>query len=151
MSSRTSPAPGEARSGVDARPWWQIGALAAVAAAIANLVVYLIAVGLLNANARVPERLGSDTYVDLEIGQVVFASIVPALLATLLAIAVLRWTAAPRRWFVISAVVVLLLSYLSFLDLDGSTGAFVTLAVMHIVAAAAIIAVVAPRLPTTTR
>ena len=145
MSSRTSDTP------VETRPWWQIGLLAAVAAAVANVIVYLIAVALFDANLRVPEGLGSDTYSDLAVGQVIFASMLPALLATLLAIALVRWTGAPRRWFVISAVVVLLLSYLTFFDLDGTTGAFVTLAIMHVVAAAAIVAVIAPRLPATAR
>lgn len=151
MTSRPAATVTTGQTASDLRPWWQIAVIAAVAAAIGNLLVYLIAVGLFDADVRVPEAPGSATYVDLSVVQVLFASIVPAILATLLAIALLRWTGAPRRWFVISAVVIFLLSFLSFVDLDASTGAYMTLALMHLVAAVAITMVVAPRLPSTTR
>ena len=151
MTSRTSDPAFERQATGDVRPWWQIAVIAAVAAAVGNLIVYLLATGVFDANVRVPESPGSATYTDLGVPQILFASIIPAILAVLLGIALMRWTGAPRRWFVISAVVILLLSFISFVDLEGSTGAFVTLAVMHIVAAAAITATVAPRLPTTTR
>lgn len=129
-----------------ARPWWQLGLAAAVIAAVANLIVFAIAVGAAGIDVRITPSPGESELVDLTAGPVILMSVVPALLATLLAAGLAKWTAAPRRWFLGVAAVILVLSLFPVAGLAISTGAKVTLALMHLIAAAVIVGLLAPPL-----
>lgn len=148
MSAPSGPSsiPATADNSTAARPWWQLGILGGVAAAVLNLIVYAIAVGPANVDLQVSASPGSSDLQDLAIAPVVFASFLPALLAAGLAALLAARTAAPRRWFTSIAGGIFLLSLVSILPLDVSTGAKLTLAILHLVAAAAIVAALLPRL-----
>ena len=76
---------------------------------------------------------------ELEVAQVAIASVVPALGATLLALALNRFTRRPAMIFTVIAAVFGLLSLGGPLNLGGaSTGMKITLDVMHVISAAAI-------------
>ena len=128
------------------RPWWQLGLAAAVIAVVANLIVFAIAVGAASIDVRITPGPGESELVDLTAGPVILMSVVPALLATLLAAGLAKWTAAPRRWFLGVAAVILVLSLFPVAGLAISTGAKVTLALMHLITAAAIVGLLAPPL-----
>lgn len=143
-TGRTVPA-SDANPLVD-RPWWQLGIVGGIAAALLNLVVYWVAVGAADVNLQVSTAPGSDELQDLAIPPLLIASFLPGLLAAGLAALLAARTAAPRRWFVAIAVVLTVLSFVSPLLIDISTGAKLTLIVTHIVAAVAIVAALTPRL-----
>jgi hypothetical protein len=128
------------------RPWWQLGIVGGIAAALLNLVVYWLAVGAADVNLQVSTAPGSDELQDLAIPPLLIASLLPGLLAAGLAALLAARTAAPRRWFVAIAVVLLVLSFFSIFPLDISSGATITLIIMHTVPAIAIMAALLPRL-----
>ncbi len=125
------------------RLWWQLGITTAV---IANLIVYALAVGFADIPLRITAGPGSSELVDLTAGPVILMSVLPALLATLLAAGLAKWTSAPGRWFTVIAAGLLVLSMVPVLALDISTGAKLSLELMHLVAAVVIVGLLAPRL-----
>jgi hypothetical protein len=138
-------APGATGSTLSTRPWWNVGLLAALVAAVANLLVYLVATTLFGQELLVPGPEGVMT----AIGHipVVLFSVAPAILAALLAAFLARRTAAPRRLFLGIALAVLLLSFLSPFTVDASASTRLTLELMHLVAGVAIVAPLLARLP----
>jgi len=143
MSSNAASPSFAASPGLAGRPWWQLALLAAVSAAVANLVVFFVAeaAGL---RLRAPNQQ-TGGLMDLPPAFVAFLSALPAVVAALLAAGLARW-AAPRRWFVAAAGVVLLLSFLPVLTAPVPTGTKLVLGLMHVVAAAAIVPPLAARL-----
>lgn len=128
------------------RPWWPLGAFAAGLAVVANLIVYAVAEGVAGLNLQVPNQQ-TGGLMDLGPAPVALLSAVPAVVATLLAAALHRWTAAPRRWFLILATVVLIASFAPTLLIGVPASTTLTLALMHVVAAAAIVRSLLPGLP----
>lgn len=133
-----------------ARPWWQVGLIAAALAALGNLVVYVLAEGVFGQDLRVPNQQTGEL-IDLGPGPVVLFTVVPALLATLLAAWLARRAAAPRRIFLVISLIVLLLSFLTPILADLIGGTKITLALMHVVAAVGIVWPLSARLPVDAR
>lgn len=77
------------------RPWWQLGIVGGIAAALLNLVVYWLAVGAADVNLQVSTAPGSDELQDLAIPPRLIASFLPGLLAAGLAALLAARTAAP--------------------------------------------------------
>ena len=145
MSTNTA-RPALATTSVVDRPWWQLAIVAAVVAAVANLIVYAIAEGPAGLNLRVPNQQAGGDLVDLGPGPVVLFSVLPAAVAALLAAGLARWSSTPRRWFLAIALVVLAVSFLPLVGADLPTSTRLTLGIMHVVTAGAIIAPFARRL-----
>ena len=121
------------------RPLGLAGALAAVAAAIATVVVALGAKAI-----DIPLEVDGD-----EIPVLGFA--VPTLLMSAvgvgLAYAFARWARRPARTFVVTTVVLTVLSFGPVVAADADTATQVTLALSHVVAAAIVIPALAFQLP----
>ena len=146
MTSRTIPQQPITTS-YTSRPWWQLGLGAGVIAAVINSIIYYV----YNAVATTPIQvtmLGRSEVQDLPVLGVVFFSLVPALLAALLAAGLKRWTSSASTWFVAIAVILGVVSLASPLMLPDTIAmsAKLTLASMHIVAAATIIGTLLPKL-----
>lgn len=146
MSAQPSRLASPSASPLTARPWWQLAILGAALAAAVNVVLYALAEGAAGVELLAPAGFGSTELQAMGIGPVVLFSVLPAFLAAGLAAVLARRTAAPRRWFAGIALVVLLLSFVPSLQLDVSAGAKATLVLMHVAAAAAIVAALFPRL-----
>jgi hypothetical protein len=123
------------------QPWPRLALLAAAAAVAANLAIFAVAARLIGVDVR---SLGPIPATSLAI---VIFSAVPAGGAALLAAGLRRWVAAPRRWFVGVALVVLALSFPPMGVLDVPLAPKAMLGAMHLTAAAVIVAVLAPALP----
>ena len=131
------------------RPWWQIGMIAAAVTVAATLAVYLVATILLGQELLVENPSGGA---QMAIGpaQIIPFTVIPALLATLLAASLARRIRSPRRLFVGIALVLLVVSFLSPFALEASTGTRLTLELLHVVAAFGIVGTIAGRLPSDT-
>lgn len=128
-----------------ARPWWQVGLLAGVAAALLNLALYLLAVGPAGLDLLI-ENPRNGLVEDLLLVFGLLWRAVPGLLAAAAAALLARRMAAPRRWFVALAAVVFLLCLLPLASqpVPGSTKS--ALGLLHLVAAVAITLPVVARL-----
>lgn len=146
MSAQSGRLSAPAASPVAARPWWQLAILGAAVATVLNVVLYAIAVWIADIELLIPASPGGSDLREMGIGPVVAFSVLPALLAAGLAALLARRTSAPRRWFGGIALVVLLGSLLPVFSLDVTTGAKLTLVLMHAAAAAVIVAALFPRL-----
>jgi hypothetical protein len=118
-------------------------ATAAIVAAAANLVVYAVA-RLLDAELLVPEGPGSDTTIRLGPGPVVVATVLPLVVAGVLAVVLARRARRPARAFTAVVVAGLVLSFVPLLTADLSAGTTVALALMHPIVAGAALAFVRP-------
>jgi hypothetical protein len=118
------------------------GLLAAVAAAIANLLVFFVARELLDISFVIPYEGSDSTPEPLPAAMVIIASAIPALIAAMLLGLLARWARRSLRIFQAVAVVALLLSLGGPLTLDDvATSTRVALIVMHLVAAALIVGI----------
>ena len=114
--------------------------VAAVVAAVANVAVFWFAtagIGLPLYMAPIPDLNPAP----LSVIAVIIASVVPAALATLLVALLAHWTRRPWPWFWSIAFVALLLSWGGPLAATADPITKVMLGVMHLVAAAAIVAI----------
>lgn len=124
---------------VTSRLWWA-ALLAAVLTAVAVLVIRAVGVAI----GTVPAD-----YVVLQPARIVVVSVLAAVVAAALLAALARWTRHPVRTFRIVAVVFLLISLLGPLGAGADTSSggpasgatIVTMLLMHLVAAAIIVAV----------
>lgn len=117
------------------------GLIAAVAAAIANTVVYAIAVAL----GSFPDSVLIQPAVQpMSLGPVISASAIGAVCATIVFALMSRFFRRPVRSFVILSVVVLVISLITPFTVAGATAAFIAaLLIMHVVALAVIVFVLA--------
>lgn len=115
------------------------GAVAGVAAAMLNAVVYLVA----SAVRAIPQGVEiPNTGGPLPLGAVVVFSFVPALLAAGLLALLGRFARRPLRVFTVVAVVVFVLSLYTPFSIPGAPVAMIlTLELMHAVAALVIVGV----------
>jgi hypothetical protein len=126
------------------RPPWQVAPIAAFAAALANLAVFMFARMALHLPLRLARRPGALELVPLSVGAIVGASVVPALAATLLFAGLRRASRRPLAWFVAIAGAVLAISLVpvAAIAVDAASTR-VVLGLMHVIAAATIIGVIA--------
>lgn len=114
------------------------GLLAALAAAVVNVVVYYGARA-----AGVPMELTEtfeDHFARMKVSSFVFASLLDGgLTATLTAMACRRWAPRPRSWFVTLAVLGLIGSLALPITSDGTTATIVVLSITHVLTAAIIV------------
>ncbi len=145
MTSRTS-VPPSAAPAMD-RPWWQLGLAAGVIAAVINAVVYFLYQAVAGAPLQVTQP-GGGALQDLPVVLVTLMSIIPPVVASVLAYALSRWTRSARTWLIAISVILAVLSLLSPLGLPAevSTGNKLTLAAMHLIVAGAALAALVPRL-----
>ncbi len=119
---------------------WRVGLLAAVLAAVANALVFALAVqvGIFPAFRLNPDA-GPQMAIELVVGVSVLAG-----LAGVGSFALLRrWVERPLRTFLGLAGAALLLSFAAPLALPGTTAQVLVLNLMHLVAAAVVVGLVA--------
>jgi hypothetical protein len=122
---------------------WYRGLIAAGAAVALNVVLFF-AYEALGVTLRVPAEMGSTELTDMTLAPVLVFTAVPSVLAVVFAVILNRSTAKARTVF--SSVVVLLafLSLLAVLTLDSPPIDRVYQGLMHLVPAAALVALVSP-------
>lgn len=114
------------------------GLIGGAIAAVGNLIVYAIALGM-GIPLRIPATPGAADLTALSPVPVVISSLIPAIGAALLLALLARFVARPRFIFLIVAGIFLALSFVPVLSLPVAASAQVTLGLMHIVAGAAIV------------
>jgi hypothetical protein len=129
------------------RPLWQVGSAAALVAALAAVLVYVV-----GRAAGVPMELTEvfeDQFGRMPVMNMVWAALLEGGVAgTLLAAACRRWTRRPRPTFVILAVIGVVASFAMPVVSDASTATKVVLSISHLVVAAIIVPALALALPT---
>jgi hypothetical protein len=111
------------------------GAIATVAAALGNLVVFYVAAAINGGPLTVPDPSGAGMMPAMVAVPVIFTAVM-IIGATLVFALIKRRSAQPVRLFLIVSLVVLILSYLPFLLPIGlPTATVIAFALMHIVAA----------------
>lgn len=128
------------------RPSIWLRGLISVATAVAVNVVLFYAFDAMGFALRVPARMGATEMTDMSLPPVLIFTAVPTLIAVVAALILNRSTRRARKIF--SSVVVLLafLSLLALLSLDSSTIDRLLQGLMHLVPAAALVALVSPTL-----
>jgi Family of unknown function (DUF6069) len=120
------------------RPLWQVGLAAALVAAAANSVLYVVA-RLVGVPLELTEVF-SDHFGRIPVSSFVLGTLLDGgVVATLLAAACRRWAPRPRTWFVALAVSGTVASLGLPLTSDGTTATKVALSIGHLVAALAIV------------
>lgn len=147
MSSATATVPTRAvvSSERTTRPVWQTGALATLAGA-AVTEAFTLAARAIDIPMKAADP-GVEHAKDIPVGGVAMAVLMWALVGTLWAAALLRWTRHPARIFVLSTVTFTALSLLGpAFAAHTETATKVVLAVAHVVAAAVVVPPLARRL-----
>lgn len=128
------------------RPSIFVRGLIAVGVAVALNIGLFLGFDALGIGLRVPTQMGGTELTDMTLPPVLLATAVPSSIAVVGAFILNRITGKARTAF--SSVVVLLafLSLLALLSLDSSTIDRVFQGVMHLVPAAALVALVSPTL-----
>jgi len=109
-----------------------------VLSVVGNLVVFFVA-GWLGISLQVTAAPGSSTLVPLQIGQVIVASLLPALPAGLLLAALARFMSNPWPVFIGISGVFLVLSFAGPINLPTDPANELVLNLMHVVSAVAIV------------
>jgi hypothetical protein len=109
-----------------------------VLSVVGNLVVFFVA-GWLGISLQVTAAPGSSTLVPLQIGQVIVASLLPALPAGLLLAALARFMRNPWPVFIGISGVFLVLSFAGPINLPTDPANELVLNLMHVVSAVAIV------------
>jgi hypothetical protein len=128
------------------RPATAVRGLIAIGVAVALNIGLFLGFDALGIDLRVPAEMGSTEMTQMTLAPVLLATFVPSALAVVLALVLNRATGKARTAF--SSIVVLLafLGLLGLLALDSSTVDRVFQGVMHLVPAAALVALVSPTL-----
>lgn len=124
-------------------PLWRIGALAGVLAAMATSAVAAVALAV-----DVPLEVDGEQIPVLGFAEL---TLVGTVIGVLLAKALVRWSATPRRTFTAATVALTALSLVPDLAVTATTATKLVLIATHVVAAAIVIPAVARRLPDRTR
>jgi len=128
--------PGYVLVGADRPPHlWRTGALAAIVAALADIVIRIGA----GAVGAVPAD-----YALLQPARIVAVCILAALAATLLLAALARRSRRPTPIFRVIATVFLVVSFAGPLGVDAGAAIVATMLLMHVVTAAIVVAVLTP-------
>jgi hypothetical protein len=132
---------------VPAGPVCRAGLFAALAAVLANALVWVLFQPVLDLGLQVPVTPGSSEFQELPLALVIgFTALTGLLGAVVLWLLTRRGPSGVRLWSVL-VVAVGVLSGVSPLSLDVSLGRRLGLFVFHLVAAAVVIAVVRRQLP----
>jgi hypothetical protein len=137
---------GDSLPGMTDRPGTAVRGLIAIGVAVALNLGLFLGFDALGIGLRVPADMGSTEMADMTLPTVLLITFVPTALAVALAMILNRVTGKARTVF--SSVVVLLafLSLLMLMTLDSSTVDRVFQGVLHLVPAAALVALVSPTL-----
>ena len=122
---------------------WFRGLIAAGAAVALNVVLFY-AYEALGVTLRVPAEMGSTELTDMTLVPVLVFTAVPSVLLVVLAVILNRSTAKARTVFSSVVVLVAFLSLLAVLTLDSPRIDRVWQGLMHLVPAAALVAMVSP-------
>jgi hypothetical protein len=115
---------------------WRNGLIAIVVAVVGNAVLYFIGAAL----GWIPNTVLTEMGQPITIVLVVASTIVALVVATIVYSILNRFTSNPNRWFMIIAVIVLVVSAMRPLSLPGApVMMIVVLEVMHLVAGIAAI------------
>ena len=131
---------------MEERPSTVVRGLIAVGVAVALNIGLFLGFDALGIALRVPAQMGSTEMTEMTLPPVLLFTAVPSAIAVGIALILDRMTGKARTVF--SSVVVLLsfLSLLTLLSLDSSTVDRIFQGVMHLVPAAALVALVSPTL-----
>jgi Family of unknown function (DUF6069) len=145
--TEASAGPGSpSRTALPSGPVWRAGLLAALAATVANTIVWVLLLPVLDAGLQVPVQPGSTELNELPLGAVVGVTAVSSLVgAVALWLLTRRGPSGVRLW-VILAVAFGVLSALPAFGLEVSTGRQLGLVLFHLVATVTVIAVVRQQL-----
>ncbi|MDL4818925.1 DUF6069 family protein [Actinomadura opuntiae] len=124
-------------------PLWRTGGLAAVGAALATTVIAAVA-----KSAGVSLEIDGAPIPLLGFTQLTLAC---AAIGLVLAVALRRWAATPRRTFVAVTAALTVLSVVPDLVVPAAPSTRIVLMLTHLVAAAIVVPLVAGRLPARTR
>jgi hypothetical protein len=128
-------------------PVWRAGLLAALAALVANVVVWALLQPVLDVGLQIPVSPGSSQLEELTVAPVIMMTVFGGLLgAVALWLLTRRGPSGVRLWSVL-AVAFGVLSGLGAFALDVSVGRRLGLFLFHLVATAVVIAVVRRQLP----
>ncbi|MFB4299985.1 DUF6069 family protein [Actinomadura sp. NTSP31] len=143
VSSYTAVASTTAATSPRTVPLWRTGGLAAVGAALATT-----ALGAVAKSAGVSLEIDGAPIPLLGFTQLTLAC---AAIGLVLAVALRRWAATPRRTFVAVTAVLTALSFVPDLIVPAAPSTRAVLMAAHLVAAAIVVPLVAGRLPVRTR
>lgn len=124
-------------------PIWRAGVPAAIAAAVATTAIAAAATGM-----GVPVAVDGAPIPLLAFAQL---TLIFSVVGLVLAKALNRWAAKPRRTFIVTTVALTVLSIVPDLLIGATTATRITLILCHFVAAAIVIPAVAARLADSTR
>ena len=128
------------------RPATAVRGLIAIGVAVALNLGLFLGFDALGIGLRVPAEMGGTEMTDMTLPPVLLFTFVATALAVVLAMILNRVTAKARTVFSSVVVLVGFLSLLTLLSLDSSTVDRVFQGVMHLVPAAALVALVSPTL-----
>ena len=134
-TARSAPTPTPTR----ARPLWFVGVAAAVAAAVGAAAVALVADAI-----DIPLEVDGD---EIPIPAFAFITLLWSAVGVGMAYTFARWAKRPARTFVVTTVVLTVLSFGPVVTADADTATQVTLALAHVVAAAIVVSALAFHLP----
>lgn len=120
-------------------PVWRVGAVASAAAAVATVLFALAAKAI-----DIPMEVDSE---EIPVAGFAMVTLVWSVVGTGLAMALARWAKRPARTFVVTTVVLTLVSFVPVVTADASTATQVALALSHVLAAGIVIPALALRLP----
>ncbi|HEX2298802.1 MAG TPA: DUF6069 family protein [Pseudonocardiaceae bacterium] len=145
MSTTHNPAAPASRSFLTTSPVWLVGVLAALAGAVVTEVFGLIARALgVPMEAASP---GATAAAPIPPGGFAVSVLVWSVMGIVLAVALARWAKRPARTFVVTTIVLTVLSLLSpALAPYTATSTKIVLALSHLVAAAVVIPLLGVRL-----
>jgi peptidoglycan/LPS O-acetylase OafA/YrhL len=124
-------------------PVWRVGVLACIAAAVATTVLAAIASG-----AGVPLEIDDEPIPLLGFTQL---TLFFSAIGLLLALALRRWAAKPKRAFLAVTLALVAVSIVPDVLISATPATKLTLFTAHLVAASIVIPLVAARLPARTR
>ncbi|MGQ0804356.1 MAG: DUF6069 family protein [Actinomycetota bacterium] len=136
---------GEPRAGSSSRPTttsspvWRVGAVASVAATVATVVFALCAKAI-----DIPLEIDGE---QIPVSGFAMVTLFWSVVGTGLAMALARWAKRPARTFVVTTVVLTLVSFVPVATADATTATQVALALSHVLAAGIVIPTLALRLP----
>ena len=120
------------------RPIWKTGAIATLAAAVVNVGIAAAARA-----ADVPLAIEGE---EIPVAGFATMTILWSFVGILLAVALHRWARRPQRTFVVTTVVLTVLSLVTPLTGDADTATRVVLELTHLAAAAVVIPAIAGKL-----
>jgi hypothetical protein len=130
------------RTALPSGPVWRAGLLAALAATVANTIVWVLLLPVLDAGLQVPTEPGGTELSDLPLGLVIGATGVAGLVgAAVLWLLTRRGPSGIRLWTILAVAFGILSGLLPF-GLDVTTGRQLGLVLFHLVATVVVIAVV---------